>query len=215
MTPAFTVLLPHLRNPGNNAALRICVEMLMENTINEFKLFIDTSTDGTLYRLVNEMVEASQTEAVIYWSSDMFPAYGWDVYMMNLHDPDTFVTNVLVEPGVIGVYPENVTRDFGKRPDTFDRVAFEAWCAGEAKELNLTGEGWFAPVLYPRTGFLDMGGFVERGLSADHHGFTAADMDLFERWKAAGNRVVRARNSYTYHLQRWSQEDEQVAEKRG
>jgi hypothetical protein len=210
----FTIILPHLRNPGNDRALAICLDMLLANTINDFALIVDTRTDAPLHAIVNAMIEQAETEAVVYWSSDMFPAPGWDVPMLALFASDAFITPVLVEPGVIGIYPENVERDFGRTPQAFNRAAFEAWCVSEAKDLKLTGEGWFAPVLYPREGFLNMGG-LPLGLPGDHHGFTSADMQLFEAWKSAGNRVVRARESYVYHLQRYSQIDEQEHSKRG
>lgn len=34
MTAAFTVILPHKRNPGNDAALSICMDMLKANTVS-------------------------------------------------------------------------------------------------------------------------------------------------------------------------------------
>ncbi len=213
MTAPFTIILPHRRNPGNDAALAVALQMLAANTVNDFLLIIDTTTDDSLYAIVNRMVVQATTEAVVYWSSDMFPAPGWDVPMLSLFDDASFVTNVLVEPGAIGLYPENVGRDFGRKPETFNREAFETWCVTEGPELQLSGEGWYAPVMYHRSGFLAMGG-LEDDLDGDHHGFTCADVRLFERWKAAGGRVVRARESYTYHLQRWSQVDEQEHTKR-
>lgn len=207
---AFTIILPHLRNPGNDRALAICLDMLMANTVNDFTLLMDTRTDIPLHAIVNELVGQACTEAVVYWSSDMFPAPGWDVPMLALADEHTFVTNTLVEPGVIGVWSESIQKDFGRTPETFDRAGFEEY-AKSAEVPN--GEGWVAPVIYPRTGFLIMGGLTI-GLPGDHHGFTSADMDLFERWRAAGNHVVRAHGSFAYHLQRWSQIDEQIAGKR-
>lgn len=44
-TPAFTVILPHKRNPGNDAALRICIDMLMANTRADFILMMDAAAD--------------------------------------------------------------------------------------------------------------------------------------------------------------------------
>ena len=205
----FTIILPHKRNPGNDAALRICLDCLMQNTVNDFTLIMDAAYNKPLYPRVNAMIAQATTEACIYWSSDMFAAPGWDVPMLALYAPDAFVTSILIEPGVIGVYPDSIHQDFGRRPDTFDRAAFEDYCANAEIPGGL---GWYAPVLYPRTPFLDMGGLAD-GLPGDHHGFTAADITLFEAWKAAGNRIVRAR-SFAYHLQRWSEPAEQADGKR-
>ena len=214
MTPAYTLLIPHKSNPGNDAALKVCLDCLLDNSVYNFHLIIDREEDAPLYPRINGMVEQAITDYVIYWSSDMFVAPGWDVDMMRLAAPDAFVTCVLVEPGMIGVHPHNLLRDFGRKPETFRRAEFEAWCSTEAKSLNLSGKGWVAPVMWPRKGFLDMGGLRD-GNDPDAHGFTSGDIDLFERWEAAGNRVTRARNSYAFHLQRFSMEEEQNDPKRG
>lgn len=207
---AFTIILPHKRNPGNDAALRIALDCLMTNTANDFILLMDAAYDQPLYPRVNAMVRAATTEACVYWSSDMFPAPDWDVPMLSLLDANTLVTNVLVEPGVIGMHPDNVRQDFGRTPATFNRSAFEEWTLTAPVPDNF---GWYAPYMFPRTGWLDIGG-LEMGLQPDHQGFTPADMLLFERWQARGGAIKRAR-SYTYHLQRWSELDEQMHEKRG
>lgn len=209
---AFTVILPHLRNPGNDAALRICLDMLLANTVNDFHLSMDAVHGGNLYATINRLVKHAPTDCCLYLASDTFLAPNWDVPMLEAYDEQTFVTGVLVEPGAIGMHHLNLHKDFGRKPETFRRAEFEAW-AGSSEAHFPDGEGWYCPFLFSRTGFLAYGGY-ESGLMPDHHGFTGADEALFERWKAAGNRVVRAR-SYAFHLQRYSQIDEQEHEKRG
>jgi hypothetical protein len=206
---AFTLIFPHKRNPANDKAAKIALDMLLDNTVNDFILLMDAADNKPLYPRVNAMIQAAPTEYCIYWSSDMFPAPGWDVPFLQLAAPDAFVTSVLVEPGAIGVWPGNQCHDFGRRADNFNRASFEAYCA--TAEMP-GGEGWYAPVLYPRAGFLAMGGLAD-DLQGDHHGFTCADIELFNRWTAAGNRIVRAR-SYAYHLQRYSEPSEQEDAKR-
>ena len=207
----FTVILPHRRNAGNDAALRICLDCLIANTVNDFKLIIDAAVDQPLYERVNRMVRQADTEICVYLASDTFVAPSWDVPMLDIYAPDTFVTGVLVEPGAIGIHPDNVERDFGRKPETFRRAEFEAWCAsGEA--VVPSGWGWYCPVMYPRDGYFAFGG-LELDLPGDHHGFAPADVALFDRWLAGGKQIKRAK-SYAYHLQRWSQEDEQTHEKR-
>ena len=207
---AFSVILPHLRNMGNDAALRICLDMLLANTRSDFTLLMDAVKGGNLYATINRLVEHAPTDCCLYLASDTFLAPNWDVPMLEAYDENTFVTGVLVEPGAIGMHHLNYHKDFGRKPETFRRDAFEAWATDNPHFPN--GEGWLCPYLFSRKGFLAFGGY-ESGLSGDHHGFTGADEALFERWKAAGNRVVRAR-SYAYHLQRFSQLDEQQHEKR-
>lgn len=210
MSAAFTIILPHRRNPGNDAALRIAVQTLVENTCSDFILSIDAATDAPLYERINHLVEDAHTTYCVYWASDTFAAPGWDLPMLELADEHTFVNGVLVEPGAIAVYGGNIQRDFGRRPDTFDRKGFELYCS-DAPIAG--GDGWYCPYLFPREGWLAHGG-LQPSIYPDPQGFTTADVELFERWRASGNRVVRAR-SFAYHLQRWSEPSEQHDGKRG
>lgn len=210
MTAAFTVILPHKRNPGNDAALRIAVQTLVENTCSDFILSLDAATDAPLYERINRLVEDAHTLYCVYWASDVFAAPRWDLPMLELADERTFVNGILVEPGAIGVYWENIHKDFGRRPETFDRKGFETYCDSAPVP---DGEGWYCPYLFPREGWLAHGGLMPSRV-VDPDGFTLCDQELFERWKANGNRVMRAR-SYAYHLQRYSEPAEQAAGKRG
>ena len=209
MSAAYTVILPHKRNDGNDAALRICLDCLNRNSTHDYILLMDAAYDAPLYERINRMVQHAPTECCVYLASDTFFAPDWDTPMLALYDDHSFVTNVLVECGAICVHPESIHKDFGRKPETFDRAGFEAYVL-EAPVPS--GEGWYCPYMFPRSGYLAHGG-LEIGLTGDHHGFTSADVALFERWKAAGNRVIRAK-SYAYHLQRWSEKSEQVHEKR-
>lgn len=206
--PAFTILLPHRRNHGNDKALSIALDCLFTNTRSDFHLIIDAATDEPLYPRINRMVEQANTDCVVYWSSDMFAGPDWDHPMLSIFDKDSIVTNVLVEPGVIGVHPANLKENFGTTPETFKRKEFEAWC----KNAPLPEQYWYAPWMMSRESFLEHGSF-ETDLMGDHHGFTSADTVFFDNWKFRGKQIKRAR-SFVYHLQRYSQVDEQIADKR-
>ena len=211
MSAAFTVILPHRRNPGNNLALQVALDCLQDNTTHDFKLLMDAAVDEPLYPRVNAMMYQANTECCVYWASDTFAAPGWDTAMLSRWTPDTIVTGVVCEPGVIGIHHENVGIDFGRTPEQFRRQDFEAWVANDPPLPS--GTGFPAPYMIGRTAFFELGGLDDNGLNPDHHGFTAADDALFDRWRASGRPVVRA-PAYVYHLQRWSQVDEQEAEKR-
>ena len=207
----FTILLPHKWNMGNDRALAVCLSCLMDNTVHDFKLIMDVAEHEPLYPRVNRMVEQANTELCIYWASDFFAALAWDMPMLDCYEPDTFVTNIVVEPGAIAMHGQNLHADFGRKPETFRREEFEDWAASEAPPM--AGEGWYAPYLFSRERFLDLGGLIDYDIQ-DSAGFTNADELLFQRHKEAGGRVVRAR-SYVYHLQRWSEIEEQEHPKRG
>jgi hypothetical protein len=211
VTAAFTVILPHKRNPGNDRALAICLDCLMRNTVSDFKLTMDAAVDQPLYARINRMVQQADTQFCVYLASDTFLAPGWDAPMIAAADRETFVNGVLVEPGAIAPHHLNFQRDFGRTPDSFQREAFEAWTQTDDAPL-LEGQGWYCPYLFPREGWLRAGGLVD-GQAPDHHGFTDGDVHLFERWKRGGGRVVRVR-SFAYHLQRYSEPDEQNHAKR-
>lgn len=203
----FTIILPHKRNLGNDAALRIALSCLVDNTESEYSLIMDTADDSPLYSRVNAMVKQATTDCIVYWSSDIFAAPGWDVPMLEMWDVDPYysiVTNVLVECGAMGAHENNIVKDFGKTPELFRRKEFEDWSNAAPFDDN---EGWFAPYMISRTEFLDLGGLATN-LPGDHQDFQPADQLLFEQWKGMGRRIIRAR-SYAYHLQRYSEPVEQ------
>lgn len=210
MSAAFTVILPHKRNRGNDAALAIAIDCLQANTVNDFILLMDCANDQPLNPRVQSMVEAATTEICIYTASDTFFAPNWDVPMLELYTPETFVTNQLVEPRAIAMHPMNLEADYGRKPETFRREQFERFCT-EAPVLS--GEGWYAPYMFNRAKWLEFGGMMQTDIYSDSMGFTSADMVLFDKWKAAGNHIRRA-HSFAYHLQRYSDEGEQAHEKR-
>lgn len=206
-----TVILPHKRNPGNDKALQVALDCLFTNTVNDFKLIIDAAYNEPLYERINRMVAQADTEYCVYTASDTFMSPGWDVPMLAAVNNHTFVTGVLVEPGVISIFNDNVGWDFGRRPETFRRDEFEQWCFDHAPSLNLSPRGWYAPYMFPRVQWLEFGGYNTELVSED--GFTGADQDLFEAWEKMHMDIVRVR-SYAYHLQRYSDEAEQVKQGR-
>lgn len=206
----FTVILPHRRNPGNDAALAIAIDCLQKNTVNDFTLLLDCAVDQPLNPRVNRMFETAQTEVCVYTASDMFFAPGWDVPMLAMYTPDTIVTNVVVEPRAIAMHPMNLEADYGKRADTFRRAQFEAFCKDAPV---MSGQGWYAPYMVNRQAWLDFGGLMQVNTETDGMGFNSADVILFDKWKAAGKSIQRA-PSFCYHLQRYSDVGEQEDAKR-
>lgn len=208
MTAAFTIILPHKRNPGNDAALSICMDMLKANTVNaDFELLISCAVDRPLFPAIDRLFRQAETEYLVFWNSDMFPAPGWDELMLAKADYNTIVNPILVEPAVMGIFTDNVEWDFGRRPDTFRRADFENWTASAPVP---SGEGFFAPYMISKKRYLDLGGF---DLTGDLSGFVPRDVEFYAKHKANGGRVERVR-AYVYHLQRFSEVSEQEKENR-
>lgn len=210
MNAAFSIILPHKRNPGNNRALALCLDMLQANTRHDFILLMDAADDQPLYPRINRLFAHAPTDCCVYWASDMFPSPGWDVPMLAAFQEDTIVCNTVVEPGVISMYAGNHRHDFGRTPDTFQRGEYENWCLNGGHVAG--GDPWFVPYMVSRRAFQEMGCLdteYDKGYE-----FGGADMKFFNDWKAAGRKVVRAKNSWAYHLQRFSDVGEQEAAKR-
>lgn len=203
-----SILLPHLRNPGNDQALHLALEMLQANTDSEYVLCMDTTTSAPLLPRMNRLVKDAPTECCVITSSDIFLAPHWDTLMLEAYAPEVFVTGVVVEPGVLGVHEMNYGYNFGSTPGTFKRDRFETFAATEVPTLK--GDGWVVPYMFHRDRWLSLGGLNnEAGDLMD----VPADEVYFREWKAAGNRIVRTK-SCAYHLQRWSSVKEQEDGKR-
>lgn len=197
-----SVLIPHKRSPANDRALSIALSCLVDNTDVDYELIIDAQTPADPYVLLNCMARRARSEYIVFGNSDLFFARNWARPMLEVARPDWIVTGVLVEPGAIGVHIQNHPRNFGMRPETFDRTAFEAWCAETPESPQ--GDGWYFPSMHHRSSFLDFGGF-DTVLGAFPE---PLDAIYWDRWKSNGRKVHRVM-SFAYHLQAFSNEGEQ------
>lgn len=202
--PDFSILIPHKRNPENDKALRIALDCIVANTQYDYELIVDATTPADPYVVINSMAERARGEYIFFSNSDIFVADDWDYMLLGLSAPDTIVNCTLVESGAIGVHEANIHHSFGMTPDTFDRVGFEAF-AKERTELPANNGFVFYGLIHRKT-FLKRGGFdVNRGKFPS----VALDRLFWEQWEADGLRIVRAK-SFVYHLQNYSNPDEQT-----
>jgi hypothetical protein len=211
MTPPMTIILPHKRNPGNDLALRICIETLMANTRNEFNLLMSAAYNQALFPAIDRLIRQSQTDCFVFWNSDMFPAPAWDEPMLEQFQYNTIVANIVTEPGAIGIFTDNVEWDFGRKAETFRRDDFETWATSGNAPVP-SGEGWYAPYMMSKQRYLDIGGIdLDNNDIRPADGFNTRplDIDMFNKHKAMGG-VVRRAVSYVYHLQHYSEPAEQT-----
>lgn len=200
--PSFSILIPHKRDPENDKALRIALDCIAANTLNDYELMVDTTTPADPYVCINSMAERAASDYIFLSNSDIFVSPNWDVDLLAKANPTTIVNATLVEPGAIGVHEANIHRSFGMRPETFDRIAFEQYVASNP-ELP-AGNGFVYYALIHREMFLGKGGFdLSRG-----HFPEPLDRYFFDQWESDGLDIVRAR-SYIFHLQNWSNPLEQ------
>lgn len=200
--PNLSILIPHKHDPVNDKALAIALSCIAANTRHDYELMIDTTTPGDPYVILNDMARRASSDWLFFGNSDLFPAPGWDVPLLAAAQRGTIVNATLVECGAIGVHNQNIHRNFGMTPDTFDRAGFEAWAATNP-ELPL-GDGFVFYALLNRLDFLEEGGFdTANGAFPD-----PLDSMFWARWQASGKRIIRA-NALLYHLQNYSNPLEQ------
>lgn len=204
--PLVSLLLPHLRNPSNDAALRICLDCITAHTDIDYELIVESVAERRdIYGVVNRMAERAVSDWIIPMNTDVFVGPRWIVPLYVERAPDSIASPVMVECGAIPVSDRNLESDFGRTPETFRRAQFEYWVntGGDWKpEWRADAEAWYWPSLIPRRAFLALGGF-----DTSIGGFPAPlDKDFHERWARAGLGFRRA-PSYVYHLQAWSDGD--------
>lgn len=204
ISPPISILLPHLRNPSNDAALRIAIDTLAAHTDMDFELLIEAVAERRdIYAVLNRMARRALGEYIIPFNSDVFASPNWIAPLWEARDPNTIVSPVMVECGAIPVNDANLERNFGRTPETYQREAFETWAqtgGGWREHWREDEAAWFFPSLISRRRFLELGGFdIGRGNFPLH----PLDIWFWDTWAAAGGKFKRVR-SWVYHLQVWS-----------
>lgn len=210
--PLVSILLPHLRNPSNDAALRVCLDCLITNTGINFELMLESVAERRdIYGVLNHMAARCNTDWILPLNTDVFVAPGWIEPLYEARDADTIVSPVMVECGAIPVNDLNLERNFGRRPETFRRAEFETWVAdggGWRDDWRDGDAAWYFPSLLARDGFVN----AMHGFDTDLGGFPAPlDVDYWARWTARGGKFKRVQ-SFVYHLQAYNETERGVRE---
>lgn len=203
MKPLVSILLPHLRNPDNDKALRIALDTLVTHTDIDYELLVEgVEARRDIYAVVNSMAQRANSEWLIPWNSDVFASPNWIRPLYDTRDTDTIVSPTMVECGAIPVNDRNLERDFGRRPETFRRGDFENWVlagGGWRDDWHDGDQSWYFPSLLNRERFLALGGFdTARGSFPQE-----LDMWFWQKWAASGGKFQRVR-SWVFHLQVFS-----------
>jgi hypothetical protein len=202
MTPAISIIIPHLRERENDKALRVALDCIIDNTDLDYELMVESVAERRdIYPVINNMAARARAEWLVFANSDTFLAPGWASAFYAVRDTQKIIGGVIVECGAIPVNDRNYERNFGRTPETFDRAGFEAFVANG--DVWRDGEIWYFPCLIHKGEFLSRGGFdTRRGKFPDD----PIDLYFWEAWKRSGRTVERVK-SYSYHLQNYSTDD--------
>lgn len=207
MTPAISIIIPHLRNVDNDKALRIAIECIIANTDLDYEIMVEAvATRRDIYPVLNNMAHRARAEWIVFSNSDVFFAPGWGSALYAGRDENAITTGIIAECGAISVAADNYELHYGVTPGGYDRAGFEAWVAENGARIYgdkaHQHRGWYFPCLMHKRTFNHFGGFHDGGIFPTD----PSDMEYWERWAAAGKGFRRV-NSWCYHLQCFTSDD--------
>jgi hypothetical protein len=175
--------------------------MFRENTTSQDYEVIVVRGFNDPYVFWNLYSDYARSEVLVFFNNDMLPAPGWDELMLKHVDDNSLVMGYLVEPGVISPASQNIHKDFGRKPETFQRKSFEDFCANTQAEEAKSELGWYMPVMLTKSFFIRMGRYP-----TDQPFPHPNDVAFWDRCVGQGAKLVRVR-SFAYHFQGMSNPD--------
>ena len=144
-------------------------------------------------RLINDVATANI--AMIY-HADMYLCPGALDAIEKYIQPRKIVSLTRIEPPLHPPGPEKILRNFGTEPEDFPEEGFLEWFAKEqARLVNKTTEGIFAPWAFYREDFQKIGGHDP--LYAPQ---SKEDSDIFNRFMLDGVSFIQTWEGCVYHM---------------
>lgn len=195
-----SIVFPHLLNPENDRVLQLNLQMIKENTTCPYEVLYlaDTGNRHNVYRGLDWLMRIASYDLILWHSSDILLAPGWDKNVLKHKDDGNWIGLELVECGQIGVHPNNIHKDFGITAESFQRVNFENWVAEHSANRPSFRNGfcWYSPSVWKKAWYITMGGF-----DLEHTFPHPVDSLFKERVEKLGCKFIVA-NSFAYHFQR-------------
>ena len=160
-----------------------------------------------VYRCWNWAANTSPCDTICFVNSDMAFTPGWLDNLLKHHTHMTIPTSRLVESGKIPSGMHALVQDFGKTPETFDDVAWQAYAMEQSTKNGQRRGGLFMPVLFKKNFFLTMGGYPEGNIYEDGVGTcngevkASGDAFFFRNLQLKGMRHITVFDSLVYHVQ--------------
>ena len=219
---SLAILLPHLKTPINDEALKITIWSIQTRTCSDLnvKLILEEeSIPGRTdpYKVWNEMAKSSDAEYIFFGNSDMPFATGWDQVIydeIEKFKPKNdgldmrFIMGWLVEPGAIGVHPKNIHHEVGFCPRCFRREQFELFALDKKREHpdRINEMAFTIPSVISRRTFINFGMFnTNKGFMAAPH-----DLEFTDKLMGGGGIPVRI-PFFCYHFQNLSRRKNRCA----
>jgi hypothetical protein len=190
----FSIVIPYL---SSSKTIEKCKYFLEKYTTNEYEL-VEIVDSSDVYDAYNKGVQNASNDRVILMNDDMYVSPGWDEMFIKYHEPNLILTGFVVEPGYVQVANENICKDFGLDPDSFDENGFVAFAKEFSKDIEIVhgGRGWFMPVMFNKNTFVP----YPNEIKYPHPN----DITLILEMLPALNFKFAQVNSVIYHLQNFS-----------
>ena len=144
-------------------------------------------------RLINDVATA---DIAMIYHADMYLCPGALDAIEKYIQPRKIVSLTRIEPPLHPPGPEKILRNFGTEPEDFPEEGFLEWFAKEqARLVNKTTEGIFAPWAFYREDFQKIGGHDP--LYAPQ---SKEDSDIFNRFMLDGVSFIQTWEGCVYHM---------------
>jgi len=140
----------------------------------------------------NLLVELAKHDVVAYLQSDMVVSKNYDVDVLKDLEDNCILSATRIEPPLHGESYTTITKDFGLDPTEFKWEEFLSFA--ETKKTNQQIEYFFAPFVFHKRVWLDVGGYdtqFRRGRE---------DSDLLQRFVRNGVKIKQTFNANVYHF---------------
>ena len=181
------------------------IEVLTRHRLSfNISFFINDKNYGP-YASWNRGAAMASRKVLCFITDDQYFAPDWDINLKRHIEDDRILTSQLVEPGIIGVWKDNIEYNCGVNPDEFDEEAFLQFVANMGRSEIVEG-GFFIPLVMFRETFQKIGGFTTddsfgRFDSSGRHMAYPHDVLFIKRAEEMGIRLYQVKNSFSYHFQ--------------
>ena len=153
-----------------------------------------------VYGMFNYAASLASSEYILFVNDDMY--FPGKLGQKIMFTPNTVVTFIVVEPGIVKVDKKNIEHSFGTNWHKFNKTGFEQFAKNFPKRNQTTrcALGWYIQVLFPKKLLIENGKYPN-----DPSPKQPNDIQFFNKLLSNSNVGFLQLNSPIYHFQRLSQ----------